>query len=89
MEHSQLKKSDLTWEGASTVQGGGKRRTLNTSIATLYFGRPDLEKGRARATRLLFAIGVDPRLDYLPGLGCIEELALLWRGVSLLRKAKP
>jgi hypothetical protein len=43
---------------------------------TLYFGRRDLEKGRARATRLFFAMGVDPRLDYLPGVRSVEDVAL-------------
>jgi hypothetical protein len=54
---------------------------------TLQFGRRDLEKGRARATRVLLAIGVDPRFDYLPDI-CLEDLALLRRVISVLRKAK-
>jgi hypothetical protein len=41
---------------------------------TLQFGRRDLEKGRAPATRALLAIGVDPRFDYLADV-CLEDLA--------------
>jgi hypothetical protein len=52
-------------------------------VATLYFRRRDLEKGRARATRLLFAIGVDPRLDYLPGVRAVSKISPFCGPVSL------
>ena len=56
----------------------------------LYFDCPDLEKGRARAPGLpLFAVGVDPRFDYFPGVRRLDNLALLRRMASQLRKAKP
>ena len=43
----------------------------------------------APATRFLFVIGVDPRLDYLPGVRSVEDVALERRMVSPLREAKP
>ena len=50
----------------------------------------DLEKGRARAPCLpLFAIGVDPRFDYFPGVCSLDNLVFLRRIASQLRKAKP
>ena len=37
----------------------------------------------------LFAIGVDPRFDYFSGVRSLDNLALLRRTASQLRKAKP
>jgi hypothetical protein len=56
---------------------------------TLHFGRRYLEKGRSPATRFLFVIGVDPRLDYLASVGGGEDVAVERRMISLLRQAKP
>jgi hypothetical protein len=56
---------------------------------TLYFGRRNLEKGQAHAWRPLFAIGVDSRFDYFPGVRRLDDLAFLRRVASQLRKAKP
>ena len=53
----------------------------------LYFGRRDLEKGRAPAARPLFAIVVDLRFDCLADV-YLEDIALLRRVTFLLRKAK-
>jgi hypothetical protein len=44
----------------------------------LYFGRRDLEKGRAPAARPLFAIVVDLRFDCLADV-YLEDIALLRR----------
>jgi hypothetical protein len=50
----------------------------------------DLEKGMARAPCLpLFAIGVDPRFDYFPGVVSLDNLVFLRRTASQFRKAKP
>ena len=77
---------------SSTDHGGGKRRGLTSADAQhlnhiLYFGRRDLEKGRAPAARPLFAIVVDLRFDCLADV-YLEDIALLRRVTSLLRKAK-
>jgi hypothetical protein len=56
--------------------------------ATLYFGRRDVKKGMAPAIRLLFATGVDPRLDYLPGVRGVEDVALERSMVSALLEPK-
>jgi hypothetical protein len=45
--------------------------------------------GEGTANRRLFVTVVDPRFDYLPGARCLEDLALLRRTASPLRKAKP
>jgi hypothetical protein len=58
-------------------------------LADLYFNRRDVKKGIAPAIRLLFATGVDPRLDYLPGVRGVENGALQRSVVSALREAKP
>ena len=58
-------------------------------MVTLYFRRRDLEKGMAPAIRLLFGTGVDPRLDYLPGVRCLKGAAYKRRLASTLREAKP
>jgi hypothetical protein len=67
--------------------GGGKRRGV--TLTTLYFGRRDVKKGMAPAIRLLFATGVDLRLDYLSSVRGVEDVALQRRAVSLVREAKP
>jgi hypothetical protein len=81
---SALRTSTSLW---SSVRDGGKRRVV--TLQTLDFGRCDLEKGVAPTTRFLFVIGVDPRLDYLSGIRCGEDVALERRMISSLRQAKP
>ena len=66
------------------VRGAGKWQGLPPRPA-LNFGRRDLEKGMAPATRVLFVTGVDPGLDCLPGVRCIEDVTLQRRMVSLFR----
>ena len=78
-------KGPMTWKGASPVQAPGSGGA--SYRPTSQFGRSDLEKGRARATRVHLATGVDPRFDYLADV-YLEDLALLRRVTSLLRKAK-
>ena len=64
--------------------GAGKRQGLPPRPA-LNFGRRDLEKGMAPATRVLFVTGVDPGLDCLPGVRCVKDVTLQRRMVSSLR----
>jgi hypothetical protein len=45
--------------------------------ALLYLGRHDLKKGRTAPRLPLFAIGVDSRLDYFPGIRRFDDLAFL------------
>jgi hypothetical protein len=48
-----------------------------------------LKMESARAARLLFAIGVDPRLDCFSGVRRLDGFALLRSAVSRLREGKP
>ena len=73
--------------GFVTVRGGGKWRRITS--ADFIFRSPDVKKGMAPAIRLLFATGVDLRLDYLSSVRGVEDVALQRRAVSLVREAKP